>query len=491
MIKDLNLIFEAITPENIRNVPIIRDAINIFIELLEEYSSESIDIRNIFNNTSVKEELIKIYLDDLYHVLQTINYNKQVIDKINETNEFYGTEYYKTNVIFDLKDFLTEEHFLSFKSFKQNKGTEKAINYIYDLINVFITPTEEALPFELIDNSPFNLEIRTSVPEEFYQHIVRPLAHPLGFLYEYYLYVQLILQDYFPEEKFSYNIRTLEIRCLQEDGNTTVTDFQYYTDLGGNTVERVVVDLITTFEGTNRVKIIEFDDGTYLKQTTTSAGQTLVVYYDSDDSVLQNFTGQCSIYFDYTFSFATSVTDDILFKDSKEIIPEIYSIYPKLPKIGMEYPDIYEPFKYGSFFEKNDDGSFSPMEYEFLSIGDPAFFINHLLFTQSEHYNDGDAGTAGVMDFLSTKIIPSEATQTHQEYSFETSLNTIGSYDKMQYIGDPGLYIRYTIQDVETIGDSYFNVGEFDVLSDDTEDWTFNVIRNGIVLEDNNYSVLP
>jgi predicted transcriptional regulator len=88
MQNNIKEIFSAITPDNIKNIPVVRDQMDIFIEILEELSKESIDIRNAFENTRIKEELIKIYLDDLYTVFKQIQFNQSIDELIEKTNAF-------------------------------------------------------------------------------------------------------------------------------------------------------------------------------------------------------------------------------------------------------------------------------------------------------------------------------------------------------------------------------------------------------------------
>ena len=98
---DLKNIFESITPDNIKNNPVIAPAMDIFIDVLNEKCAESINIRNAFQNPVIREELIKIYLDDLYRALYELQYNKDVKATIDSINKVYGTEYYKTDFIAD------------------------------------------------------------------------------------------------------------------------------------------------------------------------------------------------------------------------------------------------------------------------------------------------------------------------------------------------------------------------------------------------------
>jgi len=350
MSQDLKGIFNSITPDNIKNIPIIQDAMGVFIETLEEISSESIDIQNALNNTNIKEELIKIYLDDLYNVLQQIQLNQKLIEYIERSNKLYGSEYFKKEVIFNIANYINDEHFLTIKSYKEKKGSVQAIKYIYDLISTFVLSDDLQFPFTLTELEPFNFKVQGSLPAEFYENIIRPLAHPLGFSYYYERILLLILEDFFVDLNFFYNTHELEVRTLKQSGEIIKFDFLNKSD----GTKRVVFYTDTILEGSTRIKRIFFKDGTdkynnnstYLKQVTTNNGQTSVYYmqgvhldpgqeyviqkdFDGNpvldtngnpvhvttDYVIKTFQNQSSIYHNYEFEFRTTLEENAIEED--------------------------------------------------------------------------------------------------------------------------------------------------------------------------------
>lgn len=331
MIKDIKSIFDAITPENLRDVPAISDAVDIFIETLEELSQESIDIKNIYENDLIREELIKIYLDDIYHVFKNIQYNQKIVKKIDKINSIYnteetGNEYFNTDALYNITKYLNDEHFLSSKSFKQKKGTVPGLKYIYDLISVFVNTGDAAQPFTIIEKEPFNLHIKGSLPEEFFEYIVRPLANPMGFIYFYEQIILLKLEDFFPGYEITYTINDLQVRCLETDGSTKFHDYkfkidpttgEYILDENGFKVPRTVVKKSIKLVGKQRVKTITFADGTYLEQVTTHLGQTTVSYKAEDGSIIMDYTKQCSIYDDLELHVETSMKEEFPRTDEK------------------------------------------------------------------------------------------------------------------------------------------------------------------------------
>ena len=83
---NLKYIFDAITPENIKNIPVIRSAMDIFIQNLEKNAKVSKDIRKIYesDNENVKIALIKTYLNSLYNVISKAQTNKVIKNKLDE-----------------------------------------------------------------------------------------------------------------------------------------------------------------------------------------------------------------------------------------------------------------------------------------------------------------------------------------------------------------------------------------------------------------------
>ena len=196
MQKNLLSIFNAITPDNIKDTPIIAESMQIFIELLEEYGKVSIDIKEALSeNTTdaISEELVKIYMYDYYSMIENLRSNKYVVKQFKEWNDaltpnlypkglpevggkniigFFtigeetenpdeivvddnSVEYSKDPLSFRLnelsKNILSNkpENYFVNREFKQSKGLKKSINYIYDMINKSLNADFVVRLFEL------------------------------------------------------------------------------------------------------------------------------------------------------------------------------------------------------------------------------------------------------------------------------------------------------------------------------------------------------
>ena len=227
---DIKNIFESITPENIKSNPVIGPAMDIFIDVLNEKCSESIDIRNAFQNTKIRKELIKVYLDDLYRALYTLQYNEDVKNTIDYVNLTPYGEIYKKDFITDIAKIITDEHFYTFNLYKENKGTTKAIQYFFNLVHELISNNKKQPVFKLTSNDVFNITVEGSMPTAIYENIIVPLAHPLGFVYDYRYITQLILNEYFGT--FTYTITELGVACLRDNLPPYDVNFLY---IDGNT----------------------------------------------------------------------------------------------------------------------------------------------------------------------------------------------------------------------------------------------------------------
>lgn len=400
---NLKSIYEAITPENLKNIPVYDDSMNILIELLEEKSKVSIQTENFFNHNITKateEELIKIYLYDYYSMIQKILSNYHIISRFKKENEilrpqFYGADEDKVKIgdkavinffefggsiisenynsaefdntlereiqinpiykqVFKLKDDLlrvSAENFYFNRIFKETKGFYSSMNYIYDIINKYLTPEDEQIPFDIkeiyrnnymigdrglffdrpapngqtlrfLDQTyvdPFKFKINGSINKTVYKNTVQYLAHPLGFIYDYTQTKQIQLEDHF-SVKISYINSIVEVRCI----------------LGNS--ERYNKPLLNVIKSDGLLKVI-FDDYSYLTQE-----QNIIKYLDKDGRTLKvyNQSDQCIIYYSYNLLYSSGISDNISFIERKtfdvdkfEVDDFLSSILKYTPRVGL------------------------------------------------------------------------------------------------------------------------------------------------------------
>ena len=341
MQNNLLSIFKAITPDNIKNIPLIEDSMRIFIELLAENSPISSDIKIALSEkttNSIAEELPKIYLYDYYSMIENIRNDKHIVEKFRNWNELLKPQLYPVGMpiigekliinyftvgeagspltteddnmedIFDLNPLSTKlnnlktnllknkpENYYINRVFKQSKGLKKGINFIYDIMNEYLVAEQERQPLVITETgNPFELNIIGSLDKDIYDKSVAYLSHPLGFVYDYTYLSEISFEDIYSLISF-YNVSLLEVRCLS-----------------GN-VEAYTKQVTNVIEQQNYLKIVFFD-GYYLLQEND-----VVNYFDNNDLLIKNYPSDnhCSIYLDYTIEYTTVLTDEM----STQIIP--------------------------------------------------------------------------------------------------------------------------------------------------------------------------
>lgn len=360
-------IFKSITPDNIRDIPVIEDSMRIFIELLKENSSISSDIRIALSEEttdSISEELTKIYLYDYYSMIQNLKNNKAVVNKFRTWNEVLkpslypvGLPYIGSKLIinyftigqpgislsteesndaenqFNLNPLseklkILEQNLLQNKAenyfvnrlFKESKGLKKGVKFIYDILNEYLVNKDEQreLNFQETGN-PFELYITGSIDKDVYRESVAYLSHPLGFVYDYIYISELRLEDNYSLVKY-YKVNQLEVRCLS--GNV---------EIYGTNVQNII-------DNDGYLKIL-FDDGKYLLQENDT-----VKYYDSNDNLIKIYpsNNHCSIYIDYEILYISSINDSIKFKD----ISQNLDIYPEITDAVSFFEDLVFKINY-------------------------------------------------------------------------------------------------------------------------------------------------
>jgi hypothetical protein len=327
----LKAIFESITPQNIKDIPLLADAMEIFIKNLEETSVLSIDIKELFNseNEVIRRNLLKIYLSSLYAVITDVQQNKEVQSK------FVNGEGYVLSK--NVNDILNDEYFTSNKEFKQRVGTKLGIDYTY-LLAKYLQTNEftSSDDFALKEIKPFHFQTEGSIYRELYENVVKPLSHPLGFTYIYNQLIKNSLADLFGVKKV-YTVNAIEVRCLSGNYDVFTPDVddtnvkanflsrvnpltaQLFTEEEYNTyvnvrTAKVVQEVTIEIKNDAPYKSILFTDQTFLEAYTNP---TKVYYRNYIDELLDTnnyitqYTTHCSLFLDYNEKFEITYTDNI------------------------------------------------------------------------------------------------------------------------------------------------------------------------------------
>ena len=343
MSMDIRGIFDAITPENIKNIPLIATAMDIFIENIEENAVIAESIRKVYDNEydstdsamvqetklNLRKGLLDVYMTALYQVLTKAQSNEVIKAKFEQSG-INGTPFFQ-----DVERIISDEYFVTNKAFKEKIGTDLSIKYAYNLTK-YLETAETTNDLKLYEVKPFHFRTDGTILKEMYENIVKPLAHPLGFTYEYNQIVEQSIQDLFGIE-ITYNIYNIEIRNL--DGRFDVftaapndvlvkADFlsrinaitgKLFTEQDYNNqvvvyTNKVVSTFVDKAVDDRHFRSILFTDGTYLEQYTNPIEILYINYADfiaNIDNPIKEYIGHWSLYVNYASDYTFGYTDDI------------------------------------------------------------------------------------------------------------------------------------------------------------------------------------
>lgn len=538
--RSLKEIVNAITPDNIIGVNVLKDTTDIFIELLEELSSESIDIYSRMENRLIREQYIKTYLGDYYQTLNNIQKNQKLIDVINYKNSLYSSnenfEYISPNISEDIFDEITDEHFLTFKSYREKKGTLAALEYIYTLISTLIKIDEYSAFKAEAGKNPFELNVEGSLPAEFYHYLVSPLARPFGFTTNYSELLELHLEDrYFPGS-VTWEVSLLEVVCLCSPPGTIGSQDTCSTDFSN----REVIDVVERMQGWPKLTKIFFGGeyaGEYLEQIENSNGQ-ISVQLLNETRVINPFNEHCSINHIINQIVTAEPAPTILTSEihsyledefNTDDVEEEFSITPtyfedRMPYINWETCNWWEYIgSSGSFTIKNIGSttfyvktSDDTIGGEIKCGGDDTFFKigaeNAFIWNKNERVEDKDQPYANLdydsfenapwgdrpgtydarLKLCGTDIIRYNPWTWNKSQAYITGDPYYATirYEKIGHYGEPDFKFTSVTREAKVFGEKSYWVNAFDQNSDESCDnkFDFGVYRNGERLEDNNLS---
>jgi len=338
---NLKYIFDAITPENIKNIPVIRSAMDIFIQNLEKNAKVAKDIRKIYesDNENVKIALIKPYLNSLYTVISKAQANKVVKDKLFQFGEI------EIPLMSQIHKILTEENAIIGKTQKEKTGTKVAIEYAYNLAKYLESGTI-IRDFNIDEVKPFHFKTDGSLVKEMYEAVVKPLGHPIGFTYDYSQIVNESINDFFQINIF-YDFKAIEMRCFSTNTYDVFTSDLDDTLIKANFLTRInpltnilfkesefynqvtinygksVLEFKDTIINNRNYKLLIFSDNTVLEQYTSPIKIKYRTYSDYDTNIeryIKTFEEHCSLFLDYKSDYRFSYDDEIdLFDETLEI----------------------------------------------------------------------------------------------------------------------------------------------------------------------------
>ena len=244
----LKQIVKSILPSNTKDIKLVRDTIDIFLDHLVKNSDIAIDIYNMFDEKKeiLFEEYVKIYLKNMYIVLTNNVYNEQLNKKLEKLYNIAGIKNYK-ELRFDenILEVLNKDMIFSNKAYKNSKGIANTIEYTYNMIEK-LDVQQSILKgdgyFNLTEGPEiFKYTVEGSLLKEIFEHYVKPLAHPVGWAYSYNRLYTMFFRDYFDVE-LVYDFTDFYVGCQygqsdKRDNYLTNKGFMPFSDDNDNNIK--------------------------------------------------------------------------------------------------------------------------------------------------------------------------------------------------------------------------------------------------------------
>jgi hypothetical protein len=337
----LKPIIESITPDNIKNIKLVDDALDIFVDYLVEHSDIAIDIKNMFDkkHTIINTEMLKIYLNNVYNLFDEVKKSNAIYEAFQNDPLLINSNA-EVDIIQDIDAIMDVEQYLTSKNYKEAKGTKLGFQYIYDLVmnsgilgDVY-KDSESYFKYSETDNI-FEYRINGAISPELYHILVEPITHPLGWNYIYTRLVSSIFNDYFKLD-YTYNFDNgyLHVKC-QKQGPDIVHDYItgniYYENNPNNIIGSITevrdfsVDFVETLKLEKGFKTsVYFNSGEVLVSKTipistklyanvndADSNSNAIIDYDAVDENGQ--LPHCALHISYDVEINTLIEDEIIF----------------------------------------------------------------------------------------------------------------------------------------------------------------------------------
>ena len=296
MVKsDLELQLDSSIPENLKSNEAINTLLSIYtssfdeLQLLLENPLNVLDTDFLINRVEetsnqnfdeIRKELFKIHLEEIYRTFDNIEESEEIYNKFKTIYEALDISTEKLRVVADIDKSISSEYINASTSYKTKKGTRAGFFFVYDIINkAGIQSINSDTLFNLIEgteenpNTPYEYTVETSLYKEVFDRTITPLAHPVGFNWNFIRLLFLSLTDHFGLKE----TKTLD--------STTLTC--YGIDEGAITQKEIInsqifgkLDEFTTSEDQNSNEKIVIDY--YPKDNTIDKGLRLVRDYNGE-----------------------------------------------------------------------------------------------------------------------------------------------------------------------------------------------------------------
>ena len=216
---DTELLFNNITPQNLKDNETIYKLLKLYnssfegsFDILEnplnlldtDFLIKQYETTSNTRFDDIKREIFKIHLQEIFQTFEEIGDSEEIYKKFKSVYESLNISTDNLKIVADIDKSIDSQYLNASKSFKTKKGTKSGFFFVYDIINrAGIQSINSDAFFNLIEgtrenpNTPYEYTVETSLYKEVFKKTIVPLAHPVGFKWNFIRLLFLTLEDYF------------------------------------------------------------------------------------------------------------------------------------------------------------------------------------------------------------------------------------------------------------------------------------------------------
>ncbi len=172
--------------------------------LYDKFEELNTDCGFYLNETiGLQDQLAEIFMHNVYSITENAKHNYVFRSRLKATLTKAGVD--DIAILDNINDLFTEDRFIINGTWREKKGTEVAMTYAAtQAVDSNLQPAELKVPFkwDITSVDPMTYTIEGSLLPSIFEVFVRPLSHPISYIYEYKMVCEEIINDYIMTKKF-------------------------------------------------------------------------------------------------------------------------------------------------------------------------------------------------------------------------------------------------------------------------------------------------
>lgn len=172
--------------------------------LYDDFETEREDCGFYLNHMiGLQDKLAETFMHNVYSITQAAKHNYIFRTRLTSTLRKAGVK--DAEILNDVNKLFTEERYIVNGTWREKKGTEVGMRYAAsEAIESNLQPRElkVAYKWDMETVDPMTYTIEGSLLPSIFEVFVRPLAHPISYIYEYKMVCEEIITDYIMVKRF-------------------------------------------------------------------------------------------------------------------------------------------------------------------------------------------------------------------------------------------------------------------------------------------------